>query len=62
LNRRVSRLSPGDTLALHLFRRDELREAQVAIGRPQASEAALSLAESASETTLQLRQAWLTGR
>lgn len=62
LNRTVSRLGPGNTLSVHLFRRDELREATVVIGRPQASEAALSIAESASATAVQLRQAWLTGR
>jgi predicted metalloprotease with PDZ domain len=62
LNRRVRRIGSGGRLTLHLFRRDELREAQVEIGTAPPTEASLSLADPVDESTARLRKAWLTGR
>lgn len=51
----LSRRSAGDTIAVHVFRRDELMQFDVVLDAPAASEATLT----ASATPTALRRGWL---
>jgi predicted metalloprotease with PDZ domain len=59
LNRRINRRKPGQRIALHLFRRDELIEASVAIGKAPLTEASLRISEDGNDTATRLRTGWL---
>jgi predicted metalloprotease with PDZ domain len=61
LNRRVNRLGTGKKLMAHLFRRDELMQVEIEIGRASVSDAHLSLIEDADDATRALRESWLSG-
>jgi len=62
LNRRVTRTAPDHRIRAHLFRRDELVEVEIGVGRAEPSEATLSLIDEADEATRALREGWLSGR
>jgi predicted metalloprotease with PDZ domain len=59
INRRVSRRRAGQRLAVHLFRRDELIEASMVIGKAPATEASLRITEGTDEVPKRLRAGWL---
>jgi len=62
LNRRVARMTPDHRIRAHLFRRDELVEVEIGVGRTEPSEATLSLIDEADEATRALREGWLSSR
>ena len=55
----LTRRKAGDTVRLHAFRRDELREFRVRLALPPATEARLTMPAKASSTSLRQRKRWL---
>ena len=55
----LTRYEPGDTVRLHVFRRDQLRQFDVKLTIPPATEARLTLSTKASMAQLQQRRRWL---
>ncbi len=51
--------SPGQTIHLHLFRRDELMEVDLVLAAPPEDRVVLTTAPEIDPTTLSLRQQWL---
>lgn len=59
LDARLARRRPGDTLAVHAFRRDELMEFRVRLASPAPETARLTLAPRATAQARALRRQWL---
>ena len=55
----LARHAPGDRVAVHAFRRDELMTFDVALDAAPADTCWLTLAADASPETIARRQAWL---
>jgi predicted metalloprotease with PDZ domain len=60
LDARLERYRPGDRVAVHAFRRDELLHLEVTLGAAPEDTCYLTLDE-AGEAPLKLRQGWLAG-
>ena len=55
----LTRHKAGDTVRIHVFRRDQLRQFDVRLTLPPATEARLTLSAKASARQLRLRRHWL---
>ena len=61
LEKRIHACRPGDRLAVHAFRRDELFETSLLLIAPQADTCELNLKADADPQTLARRSVWLGG-
>jgi predicted metalloprotease with PDZ domain len=61
LERTLGGYAPDSTVRVHAFRRDELIERPVTLGRAPLDTCVLSLNEDADEVTRRAREAWLRG-
>lgn len=59
LKARLARLRAGDSVDVHVFRRDELRQYTVKVAPPPATEARLSIVPKLSSARLKLLRGWL---
>jgi predicted metalloprotease with PDZ domain len=59
LDKMIETRSPGDTLLVHAFRRDELMTFNLTLKPAAADTVALRLADQADAAQLALRQGWL---
>jgi predicted metalloprotease with PDZ domain len=61
LERTLTGHAPDDPVRVHAFRRDELIERTVTLGRAPLDTCVLSLREDADDVTRRAREAWLRG-